>query len=251
MPGLVSARVAWYPDNLLGRLGMDVGLLDTVLNRTPITGEEREAFYQMLAAVGRARPGELLDQAEADLHGQGQAACSVVPLFNQADDQLGRLVVLEGVVRRAIRIVVDQPDIVARLGIDHYYEMDLFTDDSQGNPLVFCVRELPDGMPPGDSGPYAYRVRVAGFFFKTWAYHSSEALESDRSGTPARQLAPLLIGRQPRLCPEPVPQFDLVGRGVLIGLFVFGMGAAWWAILRMNRSKRKPPAEEPPPRFDF
>ena len=62
-----APRLAWYPDNLLGELGMDAGLLDSVQDQKPITAEDREAFYQMLAAVGRAEPGQLLRQAEDDL----------------------------------------------------------------------------------------------------------------------------------------------------------------------------------------
>ncbi len=253
LPAFVSSRVAWYPDNLLGQLGMDVGLLDTVLNRTEITGEEREAFYQMLAAVGRAQSGQLLAAAQSELRQQGQSSCSVVPLFNQADDQLGRLVVLDGVARRAIKVVVDQPDLVARFGFDHYYELGLFTDDSQGNPLIFCVRRLPPGMPPGDSGSYAYRVRVAGFFFKTWAYRSGEALASDKASARGRQLAPLLIGDEPRLeLQAPLPR-DPLGQALLIGLFLLGAAAATWAVWRTSRPKRRPPppTTEVKPRFDF
>jgi len=36
--------------------------------------------------------------------------------------------------------------------------------------VVFCVRELPKGMPMGDGPDYSEYVEVAGFFFKTWAY---------------------------------------------------------------------------------
>ena len=65
-------------------------------------------------------------------------------------------------------------DIVARFGIDHYYQVSLFTDDSQGNPLTFCVRELPEGMPYGNLPRYGETVRIAGFFFKTWSYSVSK-----------------------------------------------------------------------------
>ena len=53
----IAQRVAWLPDNLLGKLGFDFGLLDGVRDRSKLT--ERECFYQLLAAVRRAEPGEI------------------------------------------------------------------------------------------------------------------------------------------------------------------------------------------------
>ena len=72
-------------------------------------------------------------------------------------------------------ILVNDPDIVARFGIDHYYQVSLFTDDSYDKhwnpqPLTFCLRELPEGMPYGNLPRYGETVRMAGFFFKTWSY---------------------------------------------------------------------------------
>jgi hypothetical protein len=51
----------------LGRLGMDVGLFDLVQNRSEITVRDREAFYQMLAAVNRAPQNQLARIAQANL----------------------------------------------------------------------------------------------------------------------------------------------------------------------------------------
>ena len=69
-PELIFAaeRVAWLPQRpepsrgvtpsivYLASLGMDAGLFDSVrnTNRKAITGEDRECFYQLLAAIGRA-----------------------------------------------------------------------------------------------------------------------------------------------------------------------------------------------------
>ena len=117
---------------------------------------------------------------------------SVAPLFNEPANQVGELVLLEGTVRRVTRVDVGKTsdgaasDVARRFGIDHYYELDLFTDDSQNNPIVVCVRELPPGFPVGDG--LHEPVRVAGLFFKSWSFESRRAtlpIAPDGSATPA------------------------------------------------------------------
>jgi len=248
-----APRLAWYPNDLLGRLGMDVGLLDDVQNQEPITAAERNAFYGMLDAVGRAKPGQLLRQAEANLpkihDGRrwttrgGQEAYSVVPLFNEPDTQRGRLVALSGVTRRIEKIHVNEPDIVARFGIDHYYQVSLFTDDSQGNPLTFCVRELPEGMPFGNLPQYAESVRIAGFFFKSWSYRVPRVTDPTLPpGSPKRQyqLSPLLIGRSLDWYPAPTkPTENPSSNYVIIGLFLLVVAIIWIVGWQARRREKR------------
>ena len=105
------------------RLGLSVGRRLTRWLRTDWEQAywERECFYQMLAAVGRAKPGqllreaeELLDTASDERRRADDEAFSVVPLFNDVPGQRGRLVVLSGVARRVERIRVEDPDIRRR-----------------------------------------------------------------------------------------------------------------------------------------
>jgi hypothetical protein len=247
-----AVRLAWYPDNLLGRLGMDFGLLDSVKDQKLITADESEAFYQMLAAVGRAKPGELLRQAENKLTDvpaderwtdqQGQERYSVAPLFNEAVAQRGRLVELLGTARRIEKILVSDADITARFGIDHYYMVSLFTDDSQGNPLTFCILDLPEGMPFGNLPRYGETVRVAGFFFKTWNY--AVPIMADPSLSPGdpkthRQLSPLLIGRSLVWHPAPKPADRSLPDMVIVGLIVLIMVIVWFAAWQNHRHEKK------------
>jgi hypothetical protein len=53
-----------------------------------------------------------------------------------------------------------------RFGLDHYYLIELFTNDSQGNPLTFDVRELPPGFP--QTGQLYEPVCIAGFTAALW-----------------------------------------------------------------------------------
>jgi hypothetical protein len=232
--------MAWHPDTPLGNLGMDVGLLDQVDQRRHLTSKDRECFYQMLNAVGRAEPGSLVRRAKAQLRGTGQEQYSVVPLFNDAANQHGRLVCLRGVTRRLIRIPVGDPDVVERFGIDHYYEMALYTEDSQENPLWFCLRDLPEGMPTGDGPRYAEEVQVAGFFMKTWAYRSQETRdEAGGDQRPRVRLAPLLIGRRPIWYPEQPPERNTTAAAIAGGLFVLALLGIWIGLWHYGRSDRK------------
>jgi hypothetical protein len=249
-----SKRMAWFPNTPLGQLGMDVGLLD--LLDQPLTPElirhlaapagvaryrlgphNRECFYQMLAAVGRAAPGRLRQQAEAELRAQGQERTSVVPLFNEPASQRGRLVLLSGTARDVLRVDVPDRDVRERFGIDHYYQVHLFTEDSQGNPLIICVRQLPPGMPVGSGPQYAEYVTVAGFFFNTWAYRRQPE-ESDPSGKPVWQLAPLVIARELTWHPREEPSAGL-WVSVLAGVvFLVVLAAIWWGMIGSFRSRR-------------
>jgi hypothetical protein len=265
LPVFVTRCLAWYPPTLLGNLGMDVALLDDAVDRAALgrarrleaqevarAAREREAFYALLVAAGRAEPGDLLRQAGEALaqankelkwtDRQGNQQFAVAPLFLQPQQQRGRLVVLSGRARRAVRIEVKDPDVLARFGVDHYYEISLFTADSGVNPLVFCVRELPPGMPTGDGPEYAEQLRVAGFFFKLWSYpivSTDQPGQEGRGRGQSRQPAPLLIGRQPVWYPrEPSATSPLAG-AIAGGLFVLALLAVWLALWRTGRGDRR------------
>lgn len=253
----VAPRLAWYPDDLLsGALGMDYGLLDDLQNQKDLGVQQREAidreaFYQMLAAVGRAKPGELLRQADADLpkiregwrwtNREGRLQYSVVPLFNEPATQVGRLVALSGAARRVVKVSVDNPETVARFGFDHYFQVSLFTDDSQGNPLTFCVRELPKGMPYGNQPHYGESVRIVGFFYMTWSYGVQTMTDPALTPDPKthHQLSPLLIGQSLVWYPVAKPADSTFSTAIIIGLVVVVMVIVWAVAWRSRRRERQ------------
>jgi hypothetical protein len=251
----VAPRVAWYPQNLLGRLGMDFGLFDDVRDRGPL--EERECFYQMLSAVRRAEDGQVeragrdaiaerrdfLERMARNPHQlskdraaaqraleRGKDDCDdIVPLFNDPAEQRGKLFLLWGEALRAIKIRVDDPDIVKRFGIDHYYEIEIITADSQNNPIVCCVAKIPPDMPLGES--IHQSVRIAGFFLKSWAFDARKSAGSDSSPgqEKRRQLAPLLIAKTVRVLKPPAPQPpSVILPACLVVLVVFGAAVMWY-----------------------
>ena len=247
MPVFVAQRIGWHPDTPLGKLQMDVGLLDDVEDRESLTDNDRECFYQLLAAVGRTEPGKLLGEAEkllADLpeklKRKGGNELRVAPLFNEVPQQRGRLVVLTGTIHSVVRIRVDDADVRERFGIDHYYNVFLFPDDSQDNPVVFCVRGLPEGMPVGSDPEYAERVRVAGFFMKTWGYPVTrwDASGGGSSGDKT-QLAPLLIGRDLKWLVYESPAPNWLAGLIAGGLFVAALAGIWIALWRFGRGDKQ------------
>lgn len=189
---------------------------------------------------------------------------SVVPLFLTPESQVGRLVRIEGVARRAQRIQVTDPEIVGRLGIRYYYEVWIFTDDSQDYPIVCCLRELPEKMPVGSD--ICEYVRVPAFFFKTWAFDSQSTLAerarraretmkaeaaANGKGAPAKTdgetgkgeelrgmqpPSPMLIGQKliwvrDAMSPERQQDFSVIAIG-FFGCTIFGVWFGLWQFRR-------------------
>jgi hypothetical protein len=270
-PGLVfaTARVAWHPtradDGLgttvdhtrLGDLGMDIGLFDDVQDGQSMGGGDRECFYQLLAAVGKVGSDQLIDHARPDP--------DISVLLSKPRFQHGKLFSLAGVARRAIRIPVNDPDIRERFGIDHYYEIEVFVPlekdvlikmphpGAEGKlfnpyPVVFCARRLPRGMPDGEDIHEA--VRIAGFFFKLWAYQSDfmappaapdagPGVERDQQrGAGPRQFSPLLIGVEPQLTSGRTGAGPTTGIGIGVA-FVVALLGVWLWLWRSSRRDRQ------------
>jgi hypothetical protein len=259
VPLLFAAeRVAWMPDQprpqwgigpdeiLLGDLGVDVGLLDAVrqTHGRALVASDREPFYQIMAATGRADPDTVFAQAsrEFDL---GQ-------LLNQPAEMQGRLLAFRARARRVQRIVIDDPDIRQRLGIDHYYQIDLqiplddqevrlVTRPGETDGPVFrnfypahCnVLRLPDGLP--DRPEVDQQLLVAGFYFKLWAYRTEYV---QAFGQEKRQLGPLFLAVTPRVIEqrrESNPLWGWLGGAAFLTVLA-GIALASWLY---NRSDRK------------
>jgi hypothetical protein len=275
---VVAPHVAWYPtaaspanpsfaQAVLGSCGFDVGLLADIRNSQAIRGEEREAFYQMLFSMSHVGPQQLIRFAERNLswfakrweeklevdprdrlaqavvRQAEQGQFSVAALFNDADSQIGNLVVLEGVVRRAVRIEVGSTgsgqlsDIARRFEIEHYFELDLFTEDSQNHPVVFCVLDLPSGFPVG--AKIHEPVRMAGFYFKSWLHHARQGKEAEQRSASRRQLAPLLISPGPVWIKDAVGQASVVTSLIAGGIVVLAFVGVWVAVWWFGRSDRE------------
>lgn len=248
---LVSRRVAWHPPTPLGGLGMDYGLFDSVKDGQKLVAGDSEAFYAMLAAVGRDRRSSPKP---------ARPPADVVPMIDPGsgwfERHRGDPVTIEGTARRAIRIQIDEPLRRTAVGSDHYWELYVFVPTGllkvhdrlqETYPVVCCVRTLPVDMPTGQS--INERVRVSGFAFKRYGYRLPK-IKGDADASPERQETPLIIGSRAVWKPPPstaattgilgwifVAVAGLVA--LLLGLAAFRSAAD--ARFRRNRQRRTLP----------
>lgn len=259
---LAATHVAWQPATLLGTLGFDYALFDTVVDNSRLQPGDSDAFWALLTAVGRA--------ASSDVEKAAGGRTEVLPLIDPARkwfaSHRGEPVVIEGIARKATRISIDSPEDRERVGADHYWELDVFSDTPtiQVNdriqdryPIVCCVRTLPTGMPTGDV--IDERVRVPGFAFKRYAYSIREPVDEPAPGEPTtkeeRMATPLVVGREAIWLKTPSTTgvsntlfWLFAGVTGLVGL-VLGYNAWSWSreIKRRERQRR----EEMPDRIDL
>jgi hypothetical protein len=239
---LAAKRVAWQPAKPLGALGMDYGLFDTVADGQKLVAGDTEAFYAMLAAVGRG--------TQEGIEKVAGPPADVVPMIDPGQgwfkSHRGDPVTIDGTARRATRIAIDDPLRRREIGADHYWELFIFVPTSllkindrlqENYPIVCCVRKLPDGMPTGQN--INERVRVSGFAFKRYAYPLPQ-IKGAATKEDQRQETPLVIGKHAVWVPEPsnAAATSLLGwifaglAGVIGLLLLFG-------IWRFNRDARR------------
>lgn len=255
---LVSPRVAWYPEQtqptnglsadqiVLARLGMDIGLWDTVtgLQRKPIQAEDREAFFQLMRAVSRSRPGQLA--------GPLRRGVEFAPLLQDPLSQQGRFATVEGTVRRIAKVHIEEPELQERFGLKHYFQVDMFVpldrlsirlgENAVGQegpafnntyPVTICVLKLPAGVREGDDLDQFLRVQAV--FFKLWAYRSEYMSSFDDRQL---QIGPLMIGLEPEWVPRPQPPTAPWGPMIIV-LFGFSLLLVWFSAIRWSRSDKK------------
>jgi hypothetical protein len=237
-PQLVFAadRVGWYPDRPdeehhiggaqlgLANLGMDIGLWDNVGRSSDpsLTAADREAFYQLLAALGGNLGSPVFPRHSLDL----------VALLEKPADHFGDVLPVEGTARRIMKVPVADADIQARFGLDHYYEIDLFVPlgdaalrfgkDASGEknpvyrnafPATLIVRELPPGLKEGEN--VHEHIGAEGVFFKVWTYRSSYTSKFGQL-----QPAPLFIATRPHLVETQTPGSWMTGAIVSFALLL-------------------------------
>lgn len=231
-PSFLATRLSWRPtDAPLGRLGADLAAFESVpvwphdaLERTTDRTEreqiaksmrwttaDRRAFYGSLAAYsGTARGSSAAEEK--------REPANVVSLFNEPEKQQGSRVRLAGWVRRVNMVLVSDPEVKAATGLERYYQLFLFTNESQGWPITLCVPDLPDGLEVGGSSKYRREVEFDGFFYKTWVYKATggdatlpSAEESEEGAAPETgsggavgkwTRSPVVVGRIVKVVPE-------------------------------------------------
>lgn len=254
-----AGRVAWHPnreDQKLGlgpdqlkltKLGFDWSLIDDEFrkaNGKPFGDVDREAFYQLLDIVGREDPRNLIKP--------GTEPLDVVTLLAKPTERHGDVVLVKGIARRIIKVLVDDRDIRARYGIDHYYEIDMFLPlgktsvrmgkDPTGEenpvynnafPATLIVRELPPGVTEGEN--LYEQLETPAVFFRVWSYRSNYTEKFKKL-----QPAPMFIAFEPESYNEIRPANPLtdVLVGGALGTSVLILIAVLWWFQRSDRRHR-------------
>jgi hypothetical protein len=241
-------RIAWYPaepepkqhigpDQLaLAAMGLDWGLMEQVRegNGKPISDADSEPFYQLLEIAGRPEAESLWSKSQP---------IDLVRLLGKSEAHIGQIVTVRGICRRIIRVAVDDPDIRARHGLDHYYELDMFLPlgetsirlgkDPTGEknpvyyntfPATLIARELPPGIEEGEN--LYEQLEAPAVFFKVWMFRSSYTDTYNKF-----QPAPMFITTVPKDVHELRPNHwvsnVIVGGSMGLAVLVL-IGVYWW-----------------------
>ena len=245
---LAATSVGWQPHTPLGSLGMDYSLFSTVVDGKKLEGGDTEAFYSLLAAVGRAAPGAI--EAAA-----GKPA-DLVPIINPSQKWFathrGDPVTVTGIARRATKISIDEPWWREQVGGDHYWELYVFVDTpllqvndrkQDDYPVVCCVRSLPAGFPTGDA--IGEKVTVSGFALKRYGYPLPDldikSSQGDKETRGQRMETALLIGRTLAWRPEPSVATATSAMSWMFSMLAAAIGLIMvYGIWSMNRRGSRP-----------
>ena len=243
---LAASAVAWYPATMLGRLGMNYGLFDTIVDDRKLEPGDTAAFWATMAAAARSNPAEIVRAA-----GKTTDVLAIIdPAQKWFATHRGAPVVIDGVARRATRIMIDDPACRTAVGDDHYWELEVFADTptikvndrlQDRYPIICCVATLPAGMPRGES--MSERVRVPGFGFKRYSYPLKDAILSSSQGdreirgeriSTALVIAATAIWRRP-LSPAGVSNVLFGVFAGILGLIAAAFAAGFWSRRRDSR----------------
>lgn len=270
-PVLVVAapRAAWHPTSplpeagigpaqvALARLGVDFGRFDGARRRNGLEmdNNERELFYQVLAALSHA--SSPLD---------APMPLDLPRVLTKPGEHQGQLLNTVAYARRITEITVEDRDIRERFGIRSYYQIDALLQLGQQQirlesprtgasavytdkfPITVCVTSVPSDLlekaeaarqTPGEPPLINERIELTGVFFKLWPY-SSEFL---RAIDPLQQQpSPLLLGATVVPAPIAPPSRDTpLGIAMALGFaLVLIVGTALlWRGSRVRRERRR------------
>ncbi|MDE0736110.1 MAG: hypothetical protein OSB47_09825 [Pirellulaceae bacterium] len=264
-----TPRIAWLPDQaipsegitqhhvLLANRGVDIGLFSRITRQTrrEFIGDERECFFQLLKAVA--------DPAGASLSGANPRPLKIAGLLRKPREFQGQLFTIEGTARWITRIVVEDPEIQQRFGLDHYYQVDMFVSlggksvqikrhskDQDAPvfenryPVNICVRNLPPALKEmnrelaagnQDQDLLRANVRIQGFFFKLWSYQTEFVSDEQQERT---QLSPVFIASTPEVILSEEPRNPYLS-SLFAAIFILTLVVIWFFLWRNNRADQE------------
>lgn len=175
--------------------GVKPQLLAEVRDDTVFRPAEADAWFHLFQVLARSDP--------ARLEASSLGTVGFVPLYKQTKEYRGRLVTVQGTVRRAHQLAAP-PNAY---GISGYWMCWLQPEGGPDSPIVVYTLEMPAGFSSGMA--LRETASFTGFFYKRWAYEA-------REGT---LTAPLVLARTGRWTPATAdgpPQPPSAGRFALV-----------------------------------
>ena len=225
--------------------------LDTVVDKTELSYDEREAYYGVLQHAGEVDQ-ESLRWAGADFMRKRRQASDefaqfdaegfpvFVDMIRHPEDYRGEPVLLHGHVIKTVKLSADP-----EFGFDDLYECWLVTPNSQSYPLTVVFASNPDGLSIGET--LVDGVSVAGYFLKLNRYSTLE--RTDR-------FTPLILAHEVRVSAPPAVTFPIPGP-VLSTIVLLLFGSVILLVVRSRLADKRfrqqyseKMAESLPPKFD-
>ncbi|MCA9211808.1 MAG: hypothetical protein KDB27_01990 [Planctomycetales bacterium] len=195
-------------------------LLSTIEDDTFFRNEESNAWVLFLGLL------RTMESTEIEQNSVGEI--SFAQLFRQTEEFRGKLVTVDGVIRRAHRV----PAASNQLGIENYWQCWIRPTDGSNSPLVVYSLNVPDDV--AQDANVHQPARVTGFCFKRWAYNSA-------SGP---RIAPVLLAKNIELQPDAVsfgrpPLSSSTRMQIITASIVVGLCVACVALIasRWNRKR--------------
>ncbi len=191
--------------------------LADVEDSSPFRASDFDAWSQIYDRLGDANAQQLSSE-NAPLVQFSQ-------LFQQSKLYRGKLVTIEGTIRRCVKLPPNKLD--ERAG--NLWQMWVFSG-AENNPIVVYCIHLPDGFPVGNQ--INEKASFQAVYFKKWVYAA-------QGGT---MTAPLLLARNVNWQASPETRREITAREIYFGIAVVLLGAIaivgfiWWN--NRNRDSR-------------
>ncbi|GAA5510812.1 hypothetical protein [Novipirellula caenicola] len=256
---IAALPLDWYPAEpekvgwqLLAQQGVSLGEVSGVAsrNRQPLSSEDSDLFYSMLAAADRISKVPESDRVAAK-------PVEPIELLKSPEKYTADWLRMEVEVVQVTRISVTEPARIKQLGADHYYQVDAMGDlgnvkvqidsgqDAAGDgpvfqnryPISLVYKTLPaflqtklreEGKSEAIVADLTVLVAADAFFFRLWSYPTAYM---QRFGG-GDQFGPLLIGAD--MINRESTEADPVGVRIFGWFAAVAVGVGMLAILVWN-----------------